>query len=130
MKGVKGPKSLTKFMSERLLHRGIHSQEDGTKHEFLPLSVYATQGFDVELIRTKCKDTMEHPVLGLCYRLDVFAGSDFRKRERVRETDMALTPASQAAPTAGTGERPPKKRKLSDEENELNKSNAHAEKGV
>ena len=128
IKGLKGKVNLTKFMTERLKLRNIHSQADGKKHEFLPLSVYATQGFDVEAIRTKCKDTMEHEVLGTCYRLDIFAGSDFKKREKVRETDLSLTPAPKAAPPTRTGEPATKKPRLTDEEKEMNKNKAHAER--
>ena len=132
MKGVKGPKSLTKFLSERLVHRGVHSQEDGASYQYQPLSFWAKQGYDDEAIRTKCKDTIEHEVLGTCYRLDIFAGSDFKKREKVRETDMSLTPAPKAAPPTRTGEPATKKRKLTDEEKEMNKemnkNKAHAER--
>ena len=115
-------------MSERLKLQKTHSQKEGQKHKYLPLSVYAKQGFDVDKIRANCKDTMEHEVVGTCYRLDIFAGSDFKKREKVRETDMSLTPAPKAAPPTRTGEPATKKRRLTEEEKEMNKNKAHADR--
>ena len=41
--------------------------------EFLPLSVWGNRGFDTERIEstTTAADTMEHPVLGKCYRVAI-----------------------------------------------------------
>jgi hypothetical protein len=52
-------------------------QKDGGR--FLPLSVYATQGFDIEAIRTKSapENIMNDPVLGLVYRVRILdTGTD------------------------------------------------------
>lgn len=43
--------------------------------EFLPLSVWGTRGFDTERIAssTPAADTVEHPVLGKCYRVEILS---------------------------------------------------------
>ena len=39
--------------------------------KWLPLSVWAQQGFNAADIEARCTDTMQHPVLGLCYRVSI-----------------------------------------------------------
>jgi hypothetical protein len=39
--------------------------------KWLPLSVWAQQGFNTADIEARCTDTMTHPVLGLCYRVSI-----------------------------------------------------------
>ena len=41
--------------------------------EWLPLAVYAARGYNVKDIEEKCKDVVEHPVLGTCYRVCIQA---------------------------------------------------------
>ena len=51
---------------------------------YLPLSVYAREGYDAKQIQKECKDTMIHPVLGLCYRVAIFS-----KRTEQEHTDCS-----------------------------------------
>ena len=44
-----------------------------SKGEWLPLTVYAARGYNVKDIEEKCKDVVEHPVLGTCYRVCIQA---------------------------------------------------------
>ena len=52
---------------------------------YLPLSVYAREGYDAKQIQKECKDTMIHPVLGLCYRVAIFS-----KRTEQEHTDRSV----------------------------------------
>jgi hypothetical protein len=79
--------------------------------QFLPLGVWATQGFDAERIRTisKTSDIEEHAVLGTTYRVPI-RSSGTRGREGVRrdsevhakrlKVDVATLCAAPAAPVA------------------------------
>ena len=53
--------------------------------EFLPLSVWATRGFDANVIKEKIapEDCREHPVLGTTYRVKILSmGDRFEKLTR------------------------------------------------
>ncbi len=49
----------------------------------LPLSVYASQGYDIALIKKKCKDVEEHPVLGKTYKVDLKSVTTGDTRQKV-----------------------------------------------
>jgi hypothetical protein len=50
--------------------------------DYLPLGVWKAKGFDTEEIEAKCTDTMEHPIFGKVYRVQIFGLS----REGLKET--------------------------------------------
>ena len=73
--------------------------------EFLPLSVWANRGFDATRIEltTKPTDTMEHPVLGKCYRVAIVAtGSKgeigWERQSAANATNGDVQPALQIMP--------------------------------
>ena len=59
-----------------------HEVEDGSISEFLPLSVWASRGFDVQNIETATPDDLkeEHPVLGMTYALRLHTKKDTHKQ--------------------------------------------------
>lgn len=74
---------LKKFLCRRM--HSIQETEAAQGGEFLPLSVYKTQGYDTEKIKANCppQDKEEHPVLGLTYRLSI-------KSLRYRDIDRCI----------------------------------------
>eukprot|EP00959_Pyramimonas_sp_CCMP1952_P363591 7613623-Pyramimonas_sp.AAC.1 len=42
-----------------------------TKGGYYPLGWYKRQGFPCKRIRTTCTDTLSHPILGMCYKVDI-----------------------------------------------------------
>ena len=49
----------------------ISKEEDMHKGKYLPLSVWAADGFDVDIIKANCTDIEEHKLLGTTYRVDI-----------------------------------------------------------
>lgn len=64
----------------------LQIQEGG---EYLPLSVWATRGFDVELIASRSRpvDIREHEVLGKTYRLRIMAVGEQGRRGQKRSSE-------------------------------------------
>lgn len=71
--------NLAKCLLERIFSQRFVESSGGS---YLPLSVYARDGYDVDRIAKECKDTMVHPVLGLVYRVAIFS----KKSENESET--------------------------------------------
>ena len=67
----------------------VERTETGTAGEYLPLEVYAKQGFDTTLIEHGCNMKMR-PVLGKTYRLDIdnVAWTEVREKCRRQVLDM------------------------------------------
>ena len=57
----------------------------GYEGRYMPLSYYDCQGFDIDDIENKCKDTQEHPVLGTTYRVNITQVSSLNVEETVRK---------------------------------------------
>ena len=70
-------KSLPKVVEE--------SRGASQKGQYLPLSVYKTQGFDWEAIRDGCKDEKPHALFGQVYRVDIEYQSKETMHKRIRE---------------------------------------------
>ncbi len=70
---------------------------------YLPLSVYEKQGFPIDEIEAKCKDTQDHPILGLCYRVSLHSLERTSLEAAEREQVMKLLdrPRPSIAPAAG-----------------------------
>ena len=66
LRGLSGGADLEKHVIHRLTMKRIDEEESSLGGEFLPLSVYATRGFDTNDIATKSKpiDIEDHAVLG------------------------------------------------------------------
>jgi hypothetical protein len=56
--------------------------KNSTIGQYLPLSVYATLGYDIVAIQANCKDVEEHEVLGTTYKVDLksVTTDDIRKK--------------------------------------------------
>ena len=73
------------------LERRFEAQYGG---QYLPLSVYATQGFNTEDIEKNCKDTRVCSTLGLCYKVSILGSkssmifSEVEKKLANREQQM------------------------------------------
>ena len=55
----------------------IEQQVDSIAGQYQPLSWYAAQGYDADLIKSKCTDIMQHEILGDTYRVNI-VGSDLQ----------------------------------------------------
>ena len=62
---------------------GVEGRANGA---YEPLGYYATKGYDTKRIEDLCTDTMDHAVLGKCYKIDVISGGEYWKRGK-RQTD-------------------------------------------
>jgi len=71
VEGKSGGADLEKFVVDSITRE--RAEQEFSKHggEYLPLSVYATRGFNVADIEEKCKDTDMHDVLGKTYRVAI-----------------------------------------------------------
>jgi len=76
--------SLTKLVKDSIVKRLVESRSAAQAGTFLPLSVYAKQGFDTDAIQKKARKE-EHPVLGTTYQVRLHSDSIEKKEERVRE---------------------------------------------
>jgi hypothetical protein len=88
-----GGKELLKTASETLenFETSVEYFRDGGA--FLPLSVWATQGYNVEDIREKSRpsDVRDHPVLGLTYRVRILSGGIMGERGQKRSSSAAAS---------------------------------------
>ena len=55
----------------------IEQQVDSIAGQYQPLSWYAAQGYDADLIKSKCTDIMQHEIFGDTYRVNI-VGSDLQ----------------------------------------------------
>ena len=58
---------------DTLVKRRVDKATASVEGKYLPLSVYASQGFDTAQIEEKCTDTQQHPIFGLTYRVPIRA---------------------------------------------------------
>ena len=58
---------------DTLVKKRVDKATASVEGKYLPLSVYATQGFDTAQIEEKCTDTQQHPIFGLTYRVPIRA---------------------------------------------------------
>ena len=48
----------------------IEQQVDSIAGQYQPLTWYAAQGYDADLIKSKCTDIMQHEIFGDTYRVN------------------------------------------------------------
>ena len=70
-KQCKDATKLEEIFINHLVKSRIEQEVAKSGGEYLPLSVYHARGFDTEAIRTTCRDTEQHEVLGTCYRVSI-----------------------------------------------------------
>jgi len=92
---------LKKAITETLTNSLLERTESGTKGKYLPLTVYAKQGFDTALIEKDCNMKL-HPVIGKTYRLDIdeVGWSKVREKCRRQVLEMMDTKSKTPLPTA------------------------------
>jgi hypothetical protein len=59
--------------------------------DYQPLSWYANQGYDAALIKERCTNTQDHPVLGTCYKVNITGGGRTTIEGTHRETIVSGT---------------------------------------
>ena len=65
------PSAMRKFLQETLTSTKEAGTKSANKGGYYPLSWYRRQGYPWRSIKANCKDTLDHPVLGLCYKVDI-----------------------------------------------------------
>ena len=58
----------------------------------LPLCRWAKLGFDTELIKKECDDTLVRPMLGLCYRVPILTKGSIVNEDTERVTTTGTGP--------------------------------------
>jgi hypothetical protein len=71
----------------------IEQQVDSIAGQYQPLSWYAAQGYDVDLIKGKCTDIMKHEIFGDTYRVNI-VGSDLQTINGNKRSDAMNTAGS------------------------------------
>ena len=64
---VKGSEKIKAFFVNTVVEKMVEKRMIGVGGSYLPLSVYKTQGYDIDDIQQRCKDKRTHPVLGEVY---------------------------------------------------------------
>jgi hypothetical protein len=92
---------LKKAITETLTNSLVERTESVTKGKYLPLPVYAKQGFDTDLIEKDCNMKV-HPVIGKTYRLDIdeVGWSKVREKCRRQVMEMMVLKSKTPLPTA------------------------------
>ena len=85
MKTKSGSAAQEEFVLHILGNKIIESRISGSKGKYLPLGAYAVLGYDTKNIQEKCRDTIEHEVLGKCYRVDITYMDKKKEIQRIRE---------------------------------------------
>lgn len=88
--GVLRFKNVRSELKNALVTKSMEIFSRGAKGEFQPLSYWAKQGYDCDLIQKKAPK-MEHPVLGDTYRVDIFVVSTERVNQEIEETLVNCT---------------------------------------
>ena len=92
--------NLSKVMNDTLTKFHKTETVNKTSGDYLPLSWYEKQGFDPVAIEANCKDTQQHPVLGLCYRVEILGGGTETRDGHQRNHSL------EAGPSGGDGGMP------------------------
>ena len=95
------------------------SLDDG---EFLPLSVYETQGFDTSVIKAKA-ESQEHPVLGTCYRVNIRKTRHATTDSTVREQRVLSRKQESSTSSSSSSTDDKKKKKKKKKKNDKKKGN-------
>lgn len=86
----KNGEQLKSLLIDTLVSKRVDKVTARVAGTYLPLTVYKTQGFDVDLISAKCNDTQEHPILGTTYRvaLSSLSRESVEEKQRVQVMEM------------------------------------------
>jgi hypothetical protein len=92
-------KNLDKQVEKVLEKRYMEERRATEEGAYLPLSVYATQGYDVGNIERSCTDVQDHPVLGKTYKVDINHTSRAKIQQEIRTHLLQL----KSRPVGGRG---------------------------
>jgi hypothetical protein len=98
---------LKQAITETLTNSLVERTETGTAGQYLPLDVYAKQGFDTTHIEKGCHMKL-HPVLGKVFRLDIDNVAWTKVREKCRRQVMEMM-SRKSNPLSPTPDRKPNK---------------------
>ena len=99
--GAATPQDLDKIMQDHISRRQRHRQRDARLGKYLPLGVYAAQGFDIKRIEDEITDTMDLPGLGKCYRVPIPEVGDIMDSEGQHSHPRPLGPERMHSTTKG-----------------------------
>ena len=94
---------MMKAIEKHLVRRVVNQRLNAVEGQFLPLSVWATQGFDTALIEATCPKEM-HPNLGPTFQVKIHSTGEKAIEESVREhmAKLILNPPTAMRPIKGT----------------------------
>ena len=105
-KAMTRSRDLKELVVNTITKARIEQEEATCGGRYLPLSVYANQGFDVELIKAHCTDTEEHEFLGTCYRVKIKEVLSRTIEEAVRKELFKLEGAPTSRPALNRSQTP------------------------
>ena len=85
-----GQAALERALELIVIKHKIQIKRDARGGTYLPLSVYAQQGFDTDRILAYCTDTEEHAELGLTPRVQLPLKEEEEVEEQVRKEFLRL----------------------------------------
>jgi len=98
------------LIEEQLIARNTEKKEAAKAGTYQPLSWYAAQGYDVDRIKALCKDTQEHDIFGITYRVTFNSLLEVSVGEKVEEKaykKLQGTGASSSGDNTSGGAPPP-----------------------
>jgi hypothetical protein len=98
---------LKQAITETLTNSLVERTETGTAGQYLPLDVYAKQGFDTTHVEKGCHMKL-HPVLGKVFRLDIDSVAWTKVREKCRRQVLEMI-SRKSNPLSPTPDRKPNK---------------------
>jgi hypothetical protein len=95
---IKNANELVKSLEAKLTQFTSKEFSWANGGQFLPLAVWQTQGFDVELIKsnTPPEDVTHNPQVGTCYRVKIY--STFEKGNEGQRSEQTLSQRSSVTP--------------------------------
>jgi hypothetical protein len=79
---------LNQLVDEKYTIKLVDSKSTGRRGQYLPLSVYEKQGYDVNTIANYCKDVIDDPILGKCYNIMILSEDEHKTKEDTFEQTM------------------------------------------
>ncbi len=83
-------KEVDKLLAGVMQQVYIEERRSGSTAEYLPLSVWATRGFDTKAIEARCEQTRDDPILGKCYKVEIHAESISKVHQLMQQQVMKL----------------------------------------
>ena len=88
---------------EKLSKKITETRCAGAGGQYLPLSVYAAQGYDTKAIEEGCKDVKAHPLFGKVYRVEIEYQNKESKEQMIREAILKSVQERQSKGGSSSG---------------------------